>query len=177
MTDVVLSLPVLLLALGLASACGATKEGCLGGTAAAGAAARQLHHRVLQLALHRRIVRGQVLSIREKEFVEASRSQGAGQLPHHAPRGAAERGGADHRLHDPDHPEQHPVRGRRSRSWASASPTPPRRWGRALSDASGIFTVAWWMMLFPGLVLFTITLAFNLVGDGLRDALDPRTAR
>jgi peptide/nickel transport system permease protein len=37
--------------------------------------------------------------------------------------------------------------------------------------------VSWWMMLFPGLFLFSITLAFNLVGDGLRDALDPRTAR
>ncbi|MGH2650940.1 MAG: ABC transporter permease, partial [Actinomycetota bacterium] len=36
-------------------------------------------------------------------------------------------------------------------------------------------TVAWWMMLFPGLFLFLTTLAFNLVGDGLRDALDPRT--
>jgi peptide/nickel transport system permease protein len=51
-------------------------------------------------------------------------------------------------------------------------------WGKMLSDAGGgIFTVAWWMMLFPGLFLFLTTLAFNLVGDGLRDALDPRTAR
>ena len=48
-------------------------------------------------------------------------------------------------------------------------------WGRQLSDAGSIFTVAWWMMLFPGLFLFFTTLAFNLVGDGLRDALDPRT--
>jgi peptide/nickel transport system permease protein len=48
-------------------------------------------------------------------------------------------------------------------------------WGRQLSDAGTIFTVAWWMMLFPGLFLFFTTLAFNLVGDGLRDALDPRT--
>ncbi|MGH3927193.1 MAG: ABC transporter permease subunit, partial [Pseudonocardiaceae bacterium] len=50
-------------------------------------------------------------------------------------------------------------------------------WGRQLADAGSIFTVAWWMMLFPGLFLFLTTLAFNLVGDGLRDALDPRTAR
>ncbi|HYG71883.1 MAG TPA: ABC transporter permease, partial [Actinomycetota bacterium] len=48
-------------------------------------------------------------------------------------------------------------------------------WGGMLSDASGIFTVAWWMMFFPGLFLFLTTMAFNLVGDGLRDALDPRT--
>src|SRR5207249_4373628 len=49
-------------------------------------------------------------------------------------------------------------------------------WGRQLSDASTIFTSAWWTMLFPGLFLFGTTLAFNLVGDGLRDAFDPRSA-
>jgi ABC-type dipeptide/oligopeptide/nickel transport system permease subunit len=48
-------------------------------------------------------------------------------------------------------------------------------WGRQLADAGPVFTYAWWMMLFPGLFLFFTTLAFNLVGDGLRDALDPRT--
>jgi ABC-type dipeptide/oligopeptide/nickel transport system permease subunit len=46
-----------------------------------------------------------------------------------------------------------------------------------LSDAGSIFTVAWWMMVFPGLFLFSTTMAFNLVGDGLRDALDPRNRR
>jgi peptide/nickel transport system permease protein len=45
-----------------------------------------------------------------------------------------------------------------------------------LRDASGLFDVAWWLMLFPGLFLVTTTLAFNLVGDGLRDALDPRSS-
>ena len=41
--------------------------------------------------------------------------------------------------------------------------------------ASGqLYTVAWWMLLFPGVALVFTTLAFNLVGDGLRDALDPR---
>ncbi len=46
-----------------------------------------------------------------------------------------------------------------------------------LSDASGAFDVAWWLMLFPGLFLVATVLAFNLLGDGLRDALDPRTGR
>ena len=50
-------------------------------------------------------------------------------------------------------------------------------WGRMLSDAAAIFEVAWWLMLFPGLFLITTTLAFNLLGDGLRDALDPRSER
>jgi ABC-type dipeptide/oligopeptide/nickel transport system permease subunit len=51
-------------------------------------------------------------------------------------------------------------------------------WGRMLAEpASGqLFTYAWWMMLFPGLFLLLTTLAFNQVGDGLRDALGP-TAR
>ena len=47
-----------------------------------------------------------------------------------------------------------------------------------LSDASsGHLPVAWWIMLFPGLFLVLTTLAFNLLGDGLRDALDPRGRR
>ncbi len=50
-------------------------------------------------------------------------------------------------------------------------------WGRMLADAASLFEVAWWLMLFPGLFLFMTTLAFNLVGDGLRDALDPKTGR
>ncbi|MGH2686793.1 MAG: ABC transporter permease, partial [Actinomycetota bacterium] len=52
-------------------------------------------------------------------------------------------------------------------------------WGKMLSEAGSgsLYTVAWWMLVFPGAFLFLTTLAFNLVGDGLRDALDPRTAR
>jgi peptide/nickel transport system permease protein len=50
-------------------------------------------------------------------------------------------------------------------------------WGQMLQQAANTFTFAWWTMVFPGLFLFLTTLAFNLVGDGLRDALDPRTAR
>jgi peptide/nickel transport system permease protein len=59
---------------------------------------------------------------------------------------------------------------------AGVPPTTPS-WGKMLSEAAGIFTVAWWMMVFPGMFLFLTTFAFNVVGDGLRDALDPRTAR
>jgi ABC-type dipeptide/oligopeptide/nickel transport system permease subunit len=55
-------------------------------------------------------------------------------------------------------------------------PTTPS-WGKMLSDAGSIFTVAWWMMVFPGVFLFATTFAFNLLGDGLRDALDPRARR
>ena len=59
-----------------------------------------------------RIVRGYTLSLREKEFVEASRSLGAEQHPDHLPRGPAEPARADHRLHDAADPADHPLRGR-----------------------------------------------------------------
>jgi peptide/nickel transport system permease protein len=45
-----------------------------------------------------------------------------------------------------------------------------------LAGAGDTFRYAPWLMIFPGLALFMTTLAFNLVGDGLRDALDPRTS-
>jgi len=50
-------------------------------------------------------------------------------------------------------------------------------WGQILSDASGYYDVAWWLMVFPGAALILTTLAFNLLGDGLRDALDVRADR
>jgi peptide/nickel transport system permease protein len=46
-----------------------------------------------------------------------------------------------------------------------------------LSDASTIFASAWWYMLFPGLALVLTVLAFNLVGDGMQDALNPKSSR
>jgi len=52
-------------------------------------------------------------------------------------------------------------------------------WGQALSNAAnnGLYKDAPWLMIFPGVVLVLTTLAFNLLGDGLRDALDPRSER
>jgi ABC-type dipeptide/oligopeptide/nickel transport system permease subunit len=46
-----------------------------------------------------------------------------------------------------------------------------------IADAVGIFDTAWWFMFFPGIALVLTVLAFNLVGDGLQDALDPKTGR
>jgi peptide/nickel transport system permease protein len=56
-------------------------------------------------------------------------------------------------------------------------PTPA--WGTMLNRATGFVTfgAAWWYMFFPGLALFITVLGFNLLGDGLRDALDPKTGR
>ena len=54
-------------------------------------------------------------------------------------------------------------------------PTPT--WGNMLSDAESYYKVAWWFIIFPGGALLLTTLAFNLLGDGVRDALDPRYSR
>jgi peptide/nickel transport system permease protein len=51
---------------------------------------------------------------------------------------------------------------------------PEPSWGRMLFDAQGFVHRAWWMSVFPGAAIFITVLAFNLLGDGLRDALDPK---
>ena len=52
---------------------------------------------------------------------------------------------------------------------------PQASWGQMLAEATPIFNTAWWYFAFPGGALFMTVLAFNLFGDGIRDALDPRT--
>lgn len=54
-------------------------------------------------------------------------------------------------------------------------PTP--EWGTMLADARQFMQRAWWVVTFPGLAILTTVLSFNLLGDGLRDALDPRMRR
>ena len=174
--DIIMTLPILLLALGLVAACGASKEGCFGGAIKPGLLLVSYVIGFFNWPYIARIVRGQVLSLREKEFVEAARAQGAGDsrimtreiLPN---------------LVGPIIVYTTLIIPNNILFEASLSflgigvPPGTASWGKMLYDASGIFTVAWWMMIFPGLFLFLTTLAFNMVGDGLRDALDPRTAR
>jgi len=54
-------------------------------------------------------------------------------------------------------------------------PTPS--WGSMISDSLQWYTTSWWFLIFPSAALLLTTLAFNLLGDGIRDALDPRTER
>jgi peptide/nickel transport system permease protein len=55
---------------------------------------------------------------------------------------------------------------------------PSPEWGAMLSNGYKFLTVgAWWALLFPGLAIILVVTGFNLVGDGLRDALDPRLRR
>jgi peptide/nickel transport system permease protein len=171
--DVMLAFPVLLLAIGLGVACA---DGCVGGAIQPGLTVVVT---VIALSLWpymARIVRGQVLSLREKEFVEAARSLGASHsriifreiLPN---------------LVAPIIvygtiliPQVILFEAALSFLGIGIEPGTPS-WGSMISDAVGVFDIAWWFMTFPGLALLLTVLAFNLVGDGLQDALNPRTAK
>lgn len=123
-----------------------------------------------------RIVRGQVLSIREREYVEAARSLGA----------------SDRRIMFVDILPNVlapvivyttlliPVSivAEATLSFLGLGvPAPTATWGGMLDGALGYYRVAWWYLLYPGLALLITTLAFNLFGDGVRDAFDPRSDR
>jgi peptide/nickel transport system permease protein len=171
--DVMLAFPVLLLAIGLGVACA---DGCINGVIQPGLTVVVT---VIALSLWpymARIVRGQVLSLREKEFVEAARSLGASHsriifreiLPN---------------LVAPIIvystiliPQVILFEAALSFLGIGIDPGTPS-WGSMISDAVGVFDIAWWFMTFPGLALVLTVLAFNLVGDGLQDALNPRTAK
>jgi peptide/nickel transport system permease protein len=60
-------------------------------------------------------------------------------------------------------------------SFLGLSVVPPApSWGNILSDAMAYYRVAWWFIFFPGAALVVSTLAFNILGDSVRDALDPK---
>ena len=65
---------------------------------------------------------------------------------------------------------------RRPSTRGTRRPPPTPAWGRSIGDAISWVQTDPMFLIFPGAALFLITLAFNLFGDGLRDALDPRSA-
>jgi peptide/nickel transport system permease protein len=122
-----------------------------------------------------RIVRSQVLSLREKEFVEAARMVGASDwkivrshiIPHLvAPIIVVSTlAVASYVLAEA---------GLSFLGLGIKLPTPS--WGNLLSTAPEFYTAQPWLMVWPGLAVLVTTLAFNLLGDGLRDAFDPRSS-
>jgi ABC-type dipeptide/oligopeptide/nickel transport system permease subunit len=123
-----------------------------------------------------RIIRGQVLSIREKEFVEAARSLGASDarilFRHILPNLVAPIIVYTTLLIPTN------ILFEAALSFLGVGVQPPTAsWGSMLADATDIFDTAWWFMTFPGLALLLTVLSFNLIGDGLQDALNPRTGR
>jgi len=120
-----------------------------------------------------RVVRGEVLSLKEREYVRAARAVGAGDLTillRHllpncvGPLGvAATIGVAGNILAEA------------GLSFLGLGVQPPTiSWGAMLAEGQGFLTNAPWVAVFPGLALMLTVLGINLLGDGLRDLLDPR---
>jgi peptide/nickel transport system permease protein len=173
--DVVLAFPVLLFAIGLASAC-ALGKGCLGGLITPGRVTLIVVIALASWPYIGRIVRGQVLSLREKEFIDAARSLGASDL-------RIMRREILPNLVAPIIvytslilPTN--ILFEAALSYLGVGVQPPTAsWGQMIATASSIFNTAWWYMVFPGVALVLTVLAFNLVGDGLQDALNPKAGR
>jgi peptide/nickel transport system permease protein len=170
--DVVLSFPVLLLGLGLGAACGV--RGCVKGAIGPGTPTIIAIVALVNWTYIARIVRGQVLSLREQEFVQAARSLGASNtrilfteiLPNLL---------APLIVYSSLLIPQNILLEAALSYLGVGVRAPTASWGQMLADATPIFNTAWWYMAFPGLALLLTVLAFNLLGDGLQDALNPRT--
>jgi peptide/nickel transport system permease protein len=120
-----------------------------------------------------RLVRSQVLALREQEFVQAARALGASQarimLRHLVPNAVAPLivattlavGGF--------------ILGEAALSYLGLGIQPPTpSWGNMLQRAQEYIWNAWWLAVLPGVLVFVTVLSFNFLGDGLRDAFDPR---
>jgi peptide/nickel transport system permease protein len=162
--DAVLSFPVIVTGLALAAVFGPSLQIVIGVIA------------FFSWAGIARIVRGQTLSLKEKEYIEAARSIGANPwrimfvdiLPNllgpvlvlatlYIPTAVAFEA---------------------TLSFLGIGiPLPTASWGNILNVANQYYQVAWWYVVFPSAALLMTTLAFNLLGDGIRDAMDPRTER
>jgi peptide/nickel transport system permease protein len=161
-TDIFLSFPPLLLAIAIAAFLGPS-----------------LSNAILAIALswwpwYTRLVRGQAVSIREKQFVRAARAIGTPLMKiiflHVIPnciapvivQASMDIGGV--------------ILTVASLSFLGIGAQPPLpEWGLMVSTSRIYFLNAWWYSIFPGLAIFITVLSFNLLGDGLREVLDPKT--
>jgi ABC-type dipeptide/oligopeptide/nickel transport system permease subunit len=162
--DVMLSIPFLILAISIAYISGASLWLVIGIIG------------VLSFTYPARIVRGQVISIKGREFIEAARALGAGPwrimfvdiLPNVMAQVIVYA-----TLLIPL-----AIVAEASLSFLGVGVPPPTAdWGSMINDAAGWYQYGyWWFLLFPCLALLITTLAFNIFGDSVRDALDPRGA-
>lgn len=159
--DIFLAIPSILLAIAIVTALGPDVKNLI------------LAISLSSTAGYARIVRASVLSIKDQEFIEAARAIGAGDsriiFKHIIPnalapiivQGTLGVAGA--------------ILATAALSFIGLGVQPPApEWGAMLSSGRQYWRYAWWMATFPGLAIMITILALNLVGDGLRDALDPR---
>ncbi|MBL6276521.1 ABC transporter permease [Micromonospora fiedleri] len=159
--DVLFAFPVLLLAVAIVAVLG---PGLLTAMIAIG---------VVYTPIFARVTRAGVLSVREQVFVRAAVSIGASDLRimrrHVLPNIAAPL------IVQTSLSLAFAILSEAALSFLGLGVQPPApAWGRMLYDGRGFVTDAWWLGVFPGAAIFCTVLAFNLVGDALRDVLDPR---
>ncbi|MBX9618066.1 MAG: ABC transporter permease [Hyphomicrobiales bacterium] len=160
-TEALLACPFLILAIALAAFLGPSLANAM---VAIGLAA---------MPIFVRLTRGQVISVKAEDYVEGARAIG---LPHHVIL-------IRHVLPNVIAPvivqatlaTASAIIAEASLSFLGLGQQPPSpSWGSMLNTAKNFIEQAPWMSLWPGLAIFLVVLAFNLMGDGLRDALDPR---
>jgi peptide/nickel transport system permease protein len=176
-TEVTMAFPLLLFIVALAATIGPQLDAVtLGGLFPNGVVTLVLIFIMFGWFYPARIMRAQVLSIREKEYIEAARMIGASDariirshvLPHLI---------APMIVYSTLIVASY-VLFEAGLSFLGLGIKPPTAsWGNLLSDAPGYYTTRPLLMLWPGLAVLLTTLAFNLMGDGLRDAFDPRSSQ
>ncbi len=159
--DILLAFPSILLAIAVVAILGASLQNALIAIA------------IINIPIFGRLVRSRVISLREEEYILAARAQGMknGRIIFH------------HILPN----SMAPIIVQATLGFGTAileaaalgflglgaqPPTP--EWGKMLADSRDFLQLAPWTLIFPGVSIMLVVLGFNLIGDGLRDALDPR---
>jgi peptide/nickel transport system permease protein len=159
--DVMFAFPVLLLALAVVAILGP------------GTTTTILAIGIVYTPIFARVARASTLSVRVEPYVQLSRAMGTGNLyilgRHILPNIAGPL------VVQTSLSLAFAILSEAALSFLGLGIQPPQpSLGRMIFDSQGFVTMAWWMAVFPGAAIFVIVLAFNLVGDGLRDVLDPK---
>lgn len=159
--DVMFAFPVLLLALAVVAVLGP------------GVTTTILAIGIVYTPIFARVARASTLSVRVEPFVQVSRAMGTGHLyilgRHILPNVAGPL------IVQTSLSLAFAILSEAALSFLGLCIQPPQpSLGRMIFDSQGFVTLAWWMAVFPGAAIFVTVLAFNLIGDGLRDVLDPK---
>jgi peptide/nickel transport system permease protein len=164
LTEVFLAFPALILAMAIAGALGPSLTNAIIAIAA------------VTWAVYARLVRGQILSLRRREFVEAARAIGASRtrivVRHLLPNALAPL------MIQASFDLGSSIIAAAGLSFIGFGAQPPTpEWGVMISEGRNYISTQPWLSLFPGLAILLAVGSFNLLGDGLRDAFDPRLSR
>ena len=173
LTEIAMAFPFLLFTIAVAVTVGPSVNKITFGFLAPGVVTLTMIFAIFGWFYPARLVRGQVLSLREKEFIEAARMTGAGDwrimrshlLPHLV---------APIIVFSTLIVASYIIAEAGLSFLGLGIQAPTASWGNLLSAGPEYYLTQPWLMVWPGLMILLTTLAFNLLGDGLRDAFDPR---